>query len=490
MQKLNSLLNDTNVPITKSNKHSLDKSKNKDGDSFLFLVLNNIDKNKPLLDKKNTINKNEKVDIKKDLNKDTILNNANFMQLLQLLEAMNKGQKIDKFPEFSNNLRNFFLTDKNIKEIKDAKNIFELINLAKKLDLGLEKIKITKEDINVLKKDFKTLDKNNFFDFDEIALNTITKNKIEKNITQTIKNSLDTTDLRKVLQDIKIDKNLNNKTSNVKEAINTKQDLFNVEILNNKNLSEHIKGETFTNHTKENIEVLKMQPILHSQIKKNSTNKLNLATQTKNKKDITITDYLTSLNERAIKEQTKRNLSVSTNDKTINLENSSNKEIKQESKNQHNENKDSDLSKTATIKDISLKFQSKSNLINHTFKNFTSNLQEKISEYKPPVTRFHMTLSPSNLGEVEVTLINRANNLHININSNNQTMQLFLQNHAEFKTSLINMGFSELYMNFSDQKQGQRDNNNKAKNNNADFENFLNGDDEKTILEVIVPKYF
>ena len=87
-------------------------------------------------------------------------------------------------------------------------------------------------------------------------------------------------------------------------------------------------------------------------------------------------------------------------------------------------------------------------------------------------------------------MISRANNLHINITSNAQTMQLFVANQAEFKNSLVNMGYSDVQMNFSDAKQGGGNGSqNRAKSTKRAYENDdINENGEKT-LEVILPKY-
>lgn len=72
-----------------------------------------------------------------------------------------------------------------------------------------------------------------------------------------------------------------------------------------------------------------------------------------------------------------------------------------------------------------------------------------MEQYKAPITKLSITLNPHNLGEVEVTLVQRGNNLHINFNSNTNAMNLFIQNQAEFKNSLVNMGFTGLEMNLA-----------------------------------------
>jgi len=70
--------------------------------------------------------------------------------------------------------------------------------------------------------------------------------------------------------------------------------------------------------------------------------------------------------------------------------------------------------------------------------------------------KIKMQLSPKNLGDVDVTLINRGNNLHVNINSTPNTIAIFTQNQTEFKNALVNMGFTGLQMNFGESKEQER----------------------------------
>ena len=95
---------------------------------------------------------------------------------------------------------------------------------------------------------------------------------------------------------------------------------------------------------------------------------------------------------------------------------------------------------------------------------FATDLKEKVEAYKPPIMKVELSLFPKSLGEVDVTLLTRGNNLHVNITSTTSTMTLFTQNQAEFKNALVNMGFTNLEMNFSDQRgKEQQQNNNKNK---------------------------
>ncbi len=97
--------------------------------------------------------------------------------------------------------------------------------------------------------------------------------------------------------------------------------------------------------------------------------------------------------------------------------------------------------------------------------------------------KIQMALNPKNLGEVDVTLINRGNNLHINFTSSPQTLNLFIQNQAEFKNSLVNMGFTNLEMNFSQ-------NGEKNRQEFANSENYEAYDEEEeNLVEIVLPNY-
>ena len=143
------------------------------------------------------------------------------------------------------------------------------------------------------------------------------------------------------------------------------------------------------------------------------------------------------------------------------------------------------------IKDLSQVSRSelKSELnIKETFTRFAQDFKEQMQHYKSPITRFNITLHPSNLGEVEVTLIQRGSNLHINFNSSTNAMNLFIQNQAEFKNSLVNMGFTGLEMNFSDQNKKEKQQQGKNRNGFG-FKEELSANENST-LEFILARYF
>ncbi len=127
--------------------------------------------------------------------------------------------------------------------------------------------------------------------------------------------------------------------------------------------------------------------------------------------------------------------------------------------------------------------------VKKTFNTFAMEFKEKVEAYKPPMMKINMQLSPGSLGDVDVTLVSRGNNLQVNINSNSNTLALFVQNQAEFKNSLVNMGFSDLQMNFGDGRGEQRgQQQQKEKEQQGDYHDSLENEELEGI-NMIIPHY-
>ncbi len=449
-----------------------------------------------------------------------MLENADFITLLGLLESQNGSMKTGISNLVSANLNKFLATEKNIKELKGAKSLQDLLNLSEKFGLGLSKIKITKDGLETLKGEFKNLHSKGFFNNvpvlkNPIEVHAMTKKDIEKTI-QKIENS-DKNLLSKLMLGQSVEVKKDNKTiinddeiksqakiepkaeakidlkDLLKETFASKDD--NKKSTLNEQVKPDIKTQTVQNLSKDtqNIEQ-KTQPNLTTQIDnqiKESIKQPTAQANTKSKNISSIDEYLANIMQKAIKESGEQNAKPTPATIIAESMNSLNDSNLSE---QSSQNFDQNSQSNTPIKDIvnSAKLNAKELNLKHVFDNFATQLQEKISEYKPPITRFHLTLNPGNLGEVEITLINRGSNLHINFNSNNQTMQLFMQHQAEFKASLVNMGFSELSMNFSDnanKEQNQGENKRQKFNINKD-EQIEQSQSEETVLEVVLPKYF
>ena len=368
---------------------------------------------------------------------ENLFENATFMQLLQILEMLSGGEKISKFPNFENRLAKALSNETTLNELRGAKNLNELIEIANKLNLGLENIEVTQAQADELGEKFPSLAKKDFFEpitpkknfaFSEL------KNKVEETISANEPEPKDT--LNKLLQEVSKPKTQNSETVAVNKAEEVTEE--NISALNTKNVKEKPENNNAAD------EILK--------------------TDKKEEKRVNLQSLLYPEREQDQGEQTEQN---------------------------SNQNSDSELN--AMVKDVisNAKAQTRNfQAVRETFDNFSSNLKEQVAAYKSPFMRFNITLNPLNLGEVEITMVNRGNNLHINFNSNTQTMNLFLQNQAEFKNSLVNMGFTELEMNFSDQNQPKKEQGQKSyKGSKFSSDDTEQGEPTAPRLELVVPRY-
>lgn len=119
-------------------------------------------------------------------------------------------------------------------------------------------------------------------------------------------------------------------------------------------------------------------------------------------------------------------------------------------------------------------------------------MKESVENYKPPFTRVKMQLNPQRFGEMEVTLVQRGNNVHININANTTALTVMMQNSHELKAQLSAQGLGDASMNFSSQQQ-QHNEQQKREHAHLSYEEFQDFDEEfteiATALEVVVPRY-
>jgi len=128
---------------------------------------------------------------------------------------------------------------------------------------------------------------------------------------------------------------------------------------------------------------------------------------------------------------------------------------------------------------------------------FASQLKEEVENYKPPFTRIKMKLNPIKLGEVDVTMVQRGNNVHINISSNSAALNVLLQNAGDLKTQLSNNGITNASMTFNSnadqqqQQQQQQNQQNRQQELMEMYENFENSDEFDLIssLDIVIPRY-
>ncbi|RTK07832.1 flagellar hook-length control protein FliK [Campylobacter jejuni] len=408
--------------------HSTQKTNSKDSGSLLSQTLKNLDS--ILSSKENKHEKNNKVK--------------------------------SKIEEDATDAKN---TLKNIKNDEFAKNLTEELNI---------KDKKNQDNLN---KD------NNLKDLIKDST------KQDKNLNKELKDNASTQELTNL-------KDLNKENKDFNKELNKNQEKNN---LNQENIQDQNKN------LKNNNQNLNLDKNSNKEIVKDTQNLVSNLTQkdfslnkepknnNKENKDIKQNFFDQKLNF----ENLNKTQVVQNKENNANFNNNTNKEtFTQEQTKTHSENVDKNSldELNSLVKDLNKVTQNNARNITpkETLQHFSQDLKEAVDQYKAPITKLSITLNPNNLGEVEVTLIQRGNNLHINFNSNTNAMNLFIQNQVEFKNSLVNMGFTGLEMNFSD--QGKREQNqNQGKNRSGyGFKDALDGknESEKVNLELVLAKYF
>ncbi|EEC5844679.1 flagellar hook-length control protein FliK [Campylobacter coli] len=356
------------------------------------------------------------------------------------------------------------------------------------------------------------------------TLKNIKNDEFAKNLTEELnikdKKNQDNLNKDNNLKDLIKDSTKQDKNSNkeLKDNAST-QELTNLKDLNkeNKDLNKDFNKELNKNqgdmqgqnkNLKNNNQNLNLDKNLNKEIVKDTQNLVSNLTHL-TQKDFNLNKELKNNNKenKDIKqnffdqklnfENLNKTQVVQNKENNANFNNNTNKEtFTQEQTKTHSENVDKNSldELNSLVKDLNKATQNNARNITpkETLQYFSQDLKEAVDQYKAPITKLSITLNPNNLGEVEVTLVQRGNNLHINFNSNTNAMNLFIQNQAEFKNSLVNMGFTGLEMNFSD--QGKREQNqNQGKNRSGyGFKDVLDGknESEKVNLELVLAKYF
>ncbi|TDJ86132.1 flagellar hook-length control protein FliK [Campylobacter volucris] len=553
------------LSLTPKNENITKDQEKGNGEEFLKSLIQAIDEKSASLPKDyKTPEKKDTKDIKdtKDLvlpndtkaldDKDALklFENANFIQILSLLEVLQSNSKDIKLNKLVKDNFALLSVEKNIHKLKSIKNINELLNIAKDLGLNIKNIKF--EQIKDLKEAFPNLDKKGFFDIpkqnntnvfqdlinqkisnylkeEPVKKTTFNKTK-ENDSTSLLSSALKNIDLSKKTKEL--DKKDDIKKLDLKEHIDEKIQLNNEKEIKDKKIIDNPLETTKTKTTSKlnDVEIINLAQNSNkdlTQDKKKIDKKINT-------EELKITNNEESFSKKinSVLENSKELKTESANTKNqtsqvqqaqqiqqenkINLENllsSQDKTLKTQ-RNEQNSTMFSDIFKNTQehtkndeqtpqenlnsfVKDmnrVSNNFIKNQNIpMKETFNDFAQEFKEKVESYKAPITRFSITLNPHNLGEVEVTLVQRGSNLNISFNSNQNTLNLFIQHQAEFKNALVNMGFTNLEMNFSDQGRKEQNQQQKHKQNNnhkEDKVNFEKEIQEKPSLEMVLAKYF
>jgi len=144
-------------------------------------------------------------------------------------------------------------------------------------------------------------------------------------------------------------------------------------------------------------------------------------------------------------------------------------------------------------------FEVKINEAKQMVKYLSNDVKLAIEEYKSPFTRLKVQLHPQKLGEVDLTIVQRGKNLHINLSSNNSAINTLALNANDLKLQLNNNGIQNATLNFSNNAQSensqageqerQRQQQQKAEDEYNYFENTQSDEEVFSSLEIIVPHY-
>ena len=445
------------------------------------------------------------------------INDEGFMQVLSVLEGIFGGEA-PNIAKISSSLEKLISIEENLAQLKDVKDLKDLLKIAEKLKLGLEKLSITSEALGALKSKFPALDKANFFKPIDISLNqaalsaknakpaqpvvlaSLLGKTAPKSITQVLKEAeLEATKTPKTApkesglkgllngDDIKTKapkqsaNEIVEKVQNKVEQKSAATDLKDFLKISEKNTKEPKIAAMLNESKKEQKIEPKIAPSPLPSAPKVAKSEVDEL------KAFDIQNYLNSISKKAASETT----APSGSPADMQPSGESHPSFGDAIENRLSDNNFKDMITALKMQDKIISRDIQQNSV----RSFAAQMVEKISEFKPPVTRVNLQLHPAELGEVNITMIARANNLHVNVTSANATMALFLQNQAEFKANLVNMGFSDIQMSFSDHKEGSntQQNANKAKKSYESDEdgvmiNEFEGSGEST-LEIVLPRY-
>ena len=132
-------------------------------------------------------------------------------------------------------------------------------------------------------------------------------------------------------------------------------------------------------------------------------------------------------------------------------------------------------------------------------KYISQDVKTAIEDYKSPFTRVKVQLNPERLGAVELTVVQRGKNLHINLSSNNAAINALAVNANDLKVQLTNNGINNASLNFNNNSQssqgnfsGQGQNPGQQKEASREYNYFESEESSEEILnslEIVVPDY-
>ena len=432
------------------------------------------------------------------------INDEGFMQVLSVLEGIFGGEA-PNIAKISSSLEKLISIEENLAQLKDVKDLKDLLKIAEKLKLGLEKLSITNEALGALKSKFPALDKANFFKPIDVSLNQAALSAKNAKPAQPVllASLLGKTAPKSITQALKEAELEATKTPKTAPKESGLKGLLNGDDIKTKAPKQSANEivEKVQNKVEPKSAATDLKDLLN--ISEKSTKEPKIApsplpsapkvakSEVDELKAFDIQNYLNSISKKAASAIETTAPSGANTLADMEPSGESRPSFGDAIENRLSDNNFKDMITALKMQDKIISRDIQQNSV----RTFAAQMVEKISEFKPPVTRVNLQLHPAELGEVNITMIARANNLHVNVTSANATMALFLQNQAEFKANLVNMGFSDIQMSFSDHKEGSnaQHSSNKAKKSYESDEdgvmiNEFEGSGEST-LEIVLPRY-
>ena len=501
------LKNDTAKPIELKQATPDNMDGEIDFRDFLSTLLSNIDKNTMKeVDTNELISK--KIDKKIDLDKNLPLDKSQKAEdllindLLKFVLFLKSNGLNGHFPKESGKLVDILKNEEAIKDFKSVKSLEDILKVAKKYDIKIKKFDISLLSGNKTKEietKLTTIETKTPKD-NQTGKIKITSEKILSNIKH-IKQPKQT---KKVENHDEILSKLINKSDNDKSAIHlstkNSKNRPNTKVGQNiKSKVKHqkakeqviVKNESIDNNKKD-ISILKDAKKLKEDILSRSGHE-----EIKEKKDAKITPKATITKDntrernKLLKPETNTAKNIKHHTKQAKELNTTINNTDETQKKEEIIPKHKDTISLTPKHEVKAGATTQKNINTKPINSFANDLRERIENYKPPIMKIKMTLTPKDLGSVDVTMINRGNNLQVTISSNSNTMAIFTQNQAEFKNSLVNMGFTNLSMNFSSQNDHQKNNQKEQSKKQSNFMEEVEelSNDSIDMVELTIPRY-
>ena len=155
---------------------------------------------------------------------------------------------------------------------------------------------------------------------------------------------------------------------------------------------------------------------------------------------------------------------------------------------------DADAIKTHKTDNFVLKLNEAKQMVKY----LSQDVKTAIDDYKSPFSRIKVQLNPQNLGEVDLTIVSRGKNLHVNISANNVAINALAMNVNDLRAQLNNNGINNATLNFnsgsnSEQQSQNSDQNHRNQQEASEEYNYFEADEQNeevlSSLEIVVPSY-